>query len=230
MYNLSGDADLVLQKDVPPTMAPYYAGSFQSGTNWEQIVVRTTPQVPSLLGNWYVGVYNNESANVAYSLHAIVSSNGLLNSIQEPPTPTITPLSAGKGVLLSWYSVVGEYYQVQSSAPSPVDFQPVQGGLLRATTPLTTFLVSGAAGTMDIFRIVHISELNLPGGQLQIQLWTNNQVRISWSSAIVGGILQYADSPFGPWFNANLPVTLVGPQFVVFDTIGPIPRYYRLLQ
>ena len=28
LYNLSGDADLVLQQDVPPTMAPYFDGSF----------------------------------------------------------------------------------------------------------------------------------------------------------------------------------------------------------
>ena len=28
LYNLSGDADLVLQPDLPPTMAPYFDGSF----------------------------------------------------------------------------------------------------------------------------------------------------------------------------------------------------------
>lgn len=230
MYNLSGDADLVMQKDTPPTMAPYYAGSFQPGTNWEQIVVRATPQVPSLMGNWYIGVYNNETNDVAYALRAIVSSNGLLDSIQEPPTPTVTALSGSQGVLLSWYSVVGEYYQVQSTAPGTANWQPVPGGLLRATTPLTTFVIAGSAGTLDIYRIIHISSLNPPLAPLQIQFWTNNQVRISWSSAVVGGILQYADTPFGPWFNANLPVTLVGAQYVVFDNIGVIPRYYRLLQ
>ena len=229
MYNLSGDADLVLQKDVPPTMAPYYAGSFQPGTNWEQIVVRVSPQVPSLVGNWYVGIYNNETNDVAYTLRGIVSSGGLLQSIQEPPVPTVTPLAAGAGVLISWYSVVGEYYQVQFTPSGTIDWQPVPGGLIVATTPLTTFVVSGAAGTLNQYRIVHISSLTPPLAPLQIQLWTNNQVRISWSSTVVGGILQYADSPLGPWFNASLPVTLVGAQYVVFDVIGAIPRYYRLV-
>jgi hypothetical protein len=70
----------------------------------------------------------------------------------------------------------------------------------------------------------------LPIGQLQIQLWTGNQVRISWSNAFPYGILQYADSPFGPWFDVNLTPVLIGPQYVVFDVIGTVPRYYRLIQ
>ena len=41
LYNLSGDADLVLQRDVPPTMAPYFDGSFALDRTPEQIVVRT---------------------------------------------------------------------------------------------------------------------------------------------------------------------------------------------
>jgi hypothetical protein len=229
MYNLSGDADLVLQQDVPPTMAPYYSGSFETGTNWEQIVVRVSPDVPSLVGNWYVGIYNNESTNVAYSLRAIVSSNGLLQSIQEPPAPTFLPLPGGQGVLVSWYSVEGEYYEVQSLI-GPGNWQTLPGGLVLATTPLSTFLIPTPGGTIGTYRVIHLSSLNLPLAPLQIQLWTNNQVRIYWSSVFPNGILQYANSPLGPWFNANLPVTLVGAQYVVFDIIRPAPRYYRLIQ
>jgi hypothetical protein len=230
LYNLSGDADLVLQRDIPPTMAPYYAGSFEPGTNWEQIVVRVSPQIPSLVGNWYLGVYNNEGANIAYSLRGIVSSNGLLQSIQEPPVPTVSALPAGQGVLVSWYSVIGEYYQVQS-ATNRVDWRPVPGGLIRATTPLTTFVVNGGAGALDIYRVVHLSSLNLPGAPLQIQLLlASHQVRLSWSTVIINGILQYADSPAGPWFNLNVQPIITGGQYVVFEPIGVIPRYYRLLQ
>lgn len=228
MYNLSGDADLVLQRDAPPTMAPYFAGSFETGTNWEQIVVRVSPDVPSLIGNWYVGIYNNEATNVAYSLRAIVSSNGFLQSIQEPPVPTFLALTGGQGVLVSWYSLEGEYYEVQSLA-GPGNWQPIPGGLIRATTPLSTFIIPTPGGTLGTYRVIHLSALNLPLAPLQIQLWTNNQVRIYWSSVYPNGILQYADSPLGPWFNANLPVTLVGATYVVFDIIRPAPRYYRLI-
>jgi hypothetical protein len=68
MYNLSGDADLVVQRDLPPTMAPYYGESFRDGTNWEQVVARVSPEVPSLQGNWYVGIYNNQGSQ--FRLHA----------------------------------------------------------------------------------------------------------------------------------------------------------------
>jgi subtilisin-like proprotein convertase family protein len=230
MYNLSGDADLVVQRDLPPTMAPYYGESFRDGTNWEQVVARVSPEVPSLQGNWYVGIYNNQTANLGYTLRATISSNGILQSIQEPPVPSVLALPAGKGVLISWYSIEGEYYQVQSSLPNPVNWQPVPGGLIHATTPLTTFIVQGAAGNLDIYRIVHLSPRNLPTAPLQIQLWTNNQVRISWSITYPNAILQYANSPFGPWFDANLPATLVGAEYIVFDNIREAPRYYRLLQ
>jgi hypothetical protein len=182
------------------------------------------------MGNWFVGIYNNEAANVAYTLRASISSNGILNSIQEPPVPTVLALPAGQGVLLSWYSIEGEYYQVQSSTPSPINWQPVPGGLIHATTPLTTFIVTGAGGSLDIYQIVHLNPNNLPMAPLQIQLWTNNQVRISWSSTFPNAILQYANSPLGPWLDANLPATLVGARYIVFDVIRDAPRFYRLLQ
>jgi hypothetical protein len=241
MYNLSGDLDLVVQRDLPPTMAPYYAGSFQSpnlsllhsvfaGTNWEQIVLRVTPEVPSLIGNWYIGLYNNETRNVSYSLRAATSSNGLLLSVQEPPPPTISFLSDNR-LLLSWYSVKGEYYQVQSSpSGGNLNWQPVPGGLVRATTPETTIVLPAVGGTLVAYRIVHLSSRSLPFAALQIELWTGNQVRLSWSAALPYAILQYADRPSGPWFDANLPASLVGTQYVVFDTIQPIPRFYRLIQ
>ena len=228
MYNLSGNADLVLQRDVPPTMAPYYAGSFQPGTNWDQIVARLTPDVPSLVGNWYVGVYNNEATNVSYTLRAITSSGGTLLSVQEPPVPSSTIALGGTGIMLSWYSVVGEFYQVQALTGGV--FQSIPGALIHATTPLTTYLVTGAGAGVGVYRIIHVDPATLPIGQLQIQLWTGNQVRISWSNAFPYGILQYATTPFGPWFDVNLPPVLIGTQYVVFDTIGTVPRYYRLIQ
>jgi hypothetical protein len=34
----------------------------------------------------------------------------------------------------------------------------------------------------------------------------------------------------GSWANAGLPVTVAGTEFVAFDTIGPVPKYYRLIK
>jgi len=55
LYHLSGDADLVLQREVPPGMAPYFDESFRVGRETEQIVVRTSYEVPDLRGKWYLG-------------------------------------------------------------------------------------------------------------------------------------------------------------------------------
>src|SRR5439155_19264888 len=48
LYNLPGDADLVLQKDVPPGQAPYFDGSFRTGLTHEHIVVRANLENPDL--------------------------------------------------------------------------------------------------------------------------------------------------------------------------------------
>jgi hypothetical protein len=52
LYGMSGDADLVLQRDAVPGMAPYYDGSFRVGLTPEQIVIRRSFEVPDLRGNW----------------------------------------------------------------------------------------------------------------------------------------------------------------------------------
>ncbi|HEY5915274.1 MAG TPA: S8 family serine peptidase, partial [Verrucomicrobiae bacterium] len=76
LYNLTGDADLVLQRDVPPGMAPYFDGSFRAGRAPEQIVLRTGYELPDLRGRWFLGIYNNETTNVAYTLRAVTSQGG----------------------------------------------------------------------------------------------------------------------------------------------------------
>ena len=54
-YNLSGNGDLVLQRDVPPGQAPYFAGSFEPDTTPEQIVLRPSFGLPDLRGRWFLG-------------------------------------------------------------------------------------------------------------------------------------------------------------------------------
>ena len=65
---------------------------------------------------------------------------------------------------------------------------------------------------------------------LRIQRWTGNQVRLSWSTAFPGYTLQSKLDLFGTWDNADLSAPIVGNEFVAFDTIGPGPKYYRLLK
>jgi len=55
-------------------------------------------------------------------------------------------------------------------------------------------------------------------------------VRLSWSTAFPGYTLQSKLDLFGTWDNADLSAPIVGNEFVAFDTIGPGPKYYRLLK
>jgi hypothetical protein len=57
-----------------------------------------------------------------------------------------------------------------------------------------------------------------------------NQVRLYWATAYPGYTLQSKLGLFGTWITAGLPVTVVGNQYVAFDTIGPGPKYYRLFK
>ena len=79
LYNLSGDVDLTLQRESYPfANAPF--GSYNSGTNSEQIVIRTNQLGTNIMGHWYLGVPNNTTSNVTFTIHAVISTNGLLVS------------------------------------------------------------------------------------------------------------------------------------------------------
>jgi subtilisin-like proprotein convertase family protein len=227
LYNLSGDADLVLQRDGPPTMAPYFDGSFFTGTTSEQIVLRTSPELPDLRGQWYLGVYNNELSNVSYTVRAVLpDANGLLVSAQ-PLRQSLTPLNPPRGLLISWNSVEGERYFVQYTTSIAVPITWTNIGFVIATSPLTTFEVLPVPSGPANYRIVQVFSSQ---PTLNIQLWPTNQVRLSWPAVFTGFTLQSAPGLFGPWTSAGLTPTVVGNEFVAFDTIGPGPKYYRLFK
>jgi subtilisin-like proprotein convertase family protein len=225
LYNLAGDADLVLQRDVPPGMAPYFDGSFRTGTDPEQIVVRASFNLPDLRGNWFLGVYNNESTNVAYTIRAVTSTNGLLISAL-PLNMTLTPLTPPRGNLIQWNGVVGEHYYIQTSTTL---FPPAWTivGTNVATTPCPTFeLPAGTGGFVQVLQFAPPSVLP----QLMIQRWPGNLVRISWPTTSFGFTLQYSTSLTGPWATLQVPVAIEGSEFVVYDTVGAIPKFYRLIR
>jgi len=226
LYNLSGDADLVLQREVPPGQAPYFDGSFQLDTKPEQIVVRAGPDLPDLRGNWLLGVYNNETTNVGYTIRATTpSTNGLLVSVL-PIIITLSPLAPPHGVLIQWDSVVCETYLVRfSQTLFPPNWAII--GTVVATTPCSTCeLPPGSSGFAQVVQ----GTPNIIQPVLTIQLLPPNQVRISWSTAFPGYTLQSAPSPLGPWMNTGLPVLNLGSEYVVIDTIGPTPKFYRLFK
>jgi hypothetical protein len=227
LYNLSGNADLVLQRDVPPTMAPYFAGSFQPGLTPEQIVVRTSAALPDLRGNWYLGVYNNElTNNVAYTIRAILPAGGML--VSALPTVVTNSGYASSSILLSWYSIVGEWYSV--SFTDGVSITNAITNVL-ATTPVTTWVVPTPK-----YGGYFVTQEPAPAQtrpSLTIQLWTNNSVRISWPTNFTGFTLQYSLTLTPPvWVNLSppAPIGVEGAEYVVYDAVTTKPKYYRLSQ
>jgi hypothetical protein len=69
---------------------------------------------------------------------------------------------------------------------------------------------------------------------LAIRLGTTNQLRLSWPTVFPGYSLQYELGLAGSWANVTFPpattVVVVGTEFVVYDPIGPSPKYYRLVK
>ena len=70
--------------------------------------------------------------------------------------------------------------------------------------------------------------------KLAIQLGTTNQLRLSWPAAYLGYALEYKLGLFAPtWNPASPPATgpvVIGNEFVVFDIIGNVPKFYRLVK
>ena len=229
LYNLTGDADLVLQRDVPPTMAPYFAGSFQPGLVPEQIVVRTSAAVPDLRGYWYLGVYNDELAgDVRYTLRATLPVNGVLQSAL--PLVVTNQYYAPGYTLLSWYSVVGNWYTV--SRTDNVSVTNAVASVL-ATTPLTTWLAPTLPPGTGSYIVVPAPAPVQSSPSLAIQLWAHNQVRISWPTNYQGFTLQYSLSLTPPaWVNLSppAPVGVEGADYVFYDAVSTKPKYYRLVQ
>lgn len=122
LYNLSGDVDLDLDLGVLPYAPPFLASSTNSGTSVEQIVMRTnfvgSPiLVTNSLGgtNWYLGVPNNTTNIVTYTILAETPINGMLtNGLPFNLTATLPTGGSGNPVL-TWQSVDGESYVIQIS-------------------------------------------------------------------------------------------------------------------
>ena len=234
LYNLSGDADLLLQRDLPPAMAPYFDGSFRTLRTPEQIVVRTGPDLANLQGQWYLGVYNNEITNLAYTIRAVRQANRMLLSGQ-PLLMTFSLMPSAPGyLLLGWNSIEGEGYIVQytDDLRQPITWRPwpLPGGGVIATTPFSTIQVPIANVGQRFYRIAQVPLFSLGNRpRLSIRLAPPNQVRLSWSLLFPNETLQWAPTVLGPWNNLNRPVLTQPPDFAVFDNIGSVPRFYRLV-
>ena len=197
--------------------------------------MRNTPLVPSdvpvadLRGHWYLGVYNNERTNITYTIRAALPDyQGILDSGQ--------PLPAGTdGAAVPERAVAELELRCGRALHHPIYPQPGLAHHLdqcwhdHRHHPLHD-LPDRSGARPGFYRTVQVYYAQ---PKLAIQLWGTNQVRISWSTAFPGYTLQSKLGLFGTWVNAIPPATVpvvIGNMYVVYDTLGGVPKYYRLLK
>jgi subtilisin-like proprotein convertase family protein len=84
LYNLSGNGDLTVQTNAPPFGPPFFQTSQQPGVSPELIFMATNSALSSLTNSaltnlnaqWYLGVPNRETNLIAYTIVAVLETNG----------------------------------------------------------------------------------------------------------------------------------------------------------
>jgi hypothetical protein len=113
LYNLTGNADLDLQRGSLPYLPPFFATSSRPGTNYEQIVIRTNLLGTNINATWYLSTPNNDPNLVNYTIRAILPTNGILiSAIPITVSVNVPPPGSTNGPTLIWPSVEGEAYAI----------------------------------------------------------------------------------------------------------------------
>jgi hypothetical protein len=220
LYNMNGPGDLVLQRDVPPTMAPYFAGSFEPGTEPEQIVVRATSTVPDLQGNWFLGIINNAPSNsLAYTIRATLpDANDLLLSAL--PLVMTNQVFETNWLIISWNAVVGDRYAVTNSTGFAIN--------VIATTPVGAVKVPYPPSN---YTVTPVSSPVPPRPVLTIARAGTNQVALLWPTNFTGFNLQSSPTlkPTA-WNTYTGQPTTITTNWQVLQPILTGPTFYRLSQ
>ena len=103
---------------------------------------------------------------------------------------------------------------------------------MTATTPLATIIVPIVQGQTGFYRVVQTNENPVEQEPtLSITRFSPTQIRIAWSTLLVGYRLQYSDGDLNHWTDWTGPVAVEGAEYVVYDTIKiPGMRFYRLVK
>jgi subtilisin-like proprotein convertase family protein len=75
LYNQTGDGDLTVQTNAPPLSPPFYHSSQLPGTAAEFIFMHTNSALTNLMQDYYLGVPNNETNPITYTILAVIDTN-----------------------------------------------------------------------------------------------------------------------------------------------------------
>lgn len=75
LYNLTGNGDLTVQTNAPPFAPPFFQSSDEPGTIPEFIQIRTNSALTNLAATWYLGVPNETTNLIHYTIIAVIDTN-----------------------------------------------------------------------------------------------------------------------------------------------------------
>src|SRR6185436_16997923 len=103
---------------------------------------------------------------------------------------------------------------------------------VKATTPLATIIVPIVQGQTGYYRVIQTNDLPVEQEPtLSISLASSNQIRIAWSTLLVGYHLQFSDDDMKTWTDWPSPPVVEGAEYAVYDTIKSSgSRFYRLVK
>jgi hypothetical protein len=76
LFNLTGNGDLTVQTDAPPFAPPFFQSSQEPGTRPEFILIQTNNVLTNLATTWYLGVPDETSNSINYTILATINTNG----------------------------------------------------------------------------------------------------------------------------------------------------------
>jgi hypothetical protein len=178
-----------------------------------------------------VGLWASDGSLLASS--AITPGSPLLDQSRYE---ALAPLSLSPGQSYQ----IGAYYSDFFSLDTAI---PLYGG---SVTPAPLILLLGSASGSGGFASP-ATETGTAGGaylgpnfrfqsqpKLAIRLSSASQLRLSWPTAFTGYTLQSKLGLFGSWANVSFPPatgpSVIGTEYVVFDVLGSVPEYYRLVK
>ena len=108
LLDLNGNLDLVARANTPfPSLAGFDYGSFNPGTNDEDILVFTNSTPVALApGRWYLGVFNEDLTNVTYTILATEYTNAFPNIITLASGVPCSTINSGAGDATDYYHYV----------------------------------------------------------------------------------------------------------------------------
>ena len=165
IYDLTGEADLYIAKDVLPPQATVVYSDVKSGTTPELNVLRTNASTPDLAGTYFLEVRFPVTATnqVDYTIRAATRVGGILESGQPLVAVFLPPVGTG-GPRIQFNSVPGETYEFEYTDDifaNPVVWTPAPPPIM-ATGTVTTADVPAVPSSGAPGRFYHLIQIPTP--------------------------------------------------------------------